>query len=687
MGALEQGEVVGGPGSLTRPAWLKHPDQLRAYCVVFPLPSANTNSVSFRFVPRQAGRLTLSLLGPYERVPGEKEVVYREEILWDALDLEGAALAGGSSSLLQFPVRSWLKERYDVTLSVQAGVPVTLRLSARAAQAPPPQNRELQARQTTPAHEVMKGFRRGISITQDASAGPAAGATGPADFRFIRGEGFDHVRISVAWMQHWTEKGEGEIRTEALERMDRLVAQASEAGLAVILGYQCHEALWVDPKGETPRFLRVWTQLMRHFAGSPATLAFELISPQGNRCDTLALNELYATALRELRPAAGERAILVSPGRLGHPVELARLALPMSDDRIAVSVHSRDPELFTRQKEPGTAGALAGGVRFPGPPGMPVPAQAAVQDPTARDALQAYFTLPADRNPSGPRAIQEWVRLAQAWSVSQGRPVYMADWGCRQSLEAASRARYYAAWREALDKAGMPGAAADWKGACRYWDGVAARPMPGLRNAVFPAAPESGARPPAEASLAVDAGLQQLREFRQRMTAADEESALRHQAVQALVADVKMSSENQWRTARTVLAGMLALSMLIFAASLFRRRPGVELMMAPQYATAGGMDPGLREQTVAQLAEMMREKVVERLLASRRTSEAIQQQAAAEIAEMERRLELLQTPIQERLKTYEKRITELEHDLEHMADQNRELIRTRIAMMRGKMES
>ena len=49
-----------------------------------------------------------------------------------------------------------------------------------------------------------------------------------------------------------------------------------------------------------------------------------------------------------------------------------------------------------------------------------------------------------------------------------------------------SRARYYQAKRNLLDALDLPWAIWDWIAHFRYWDTEHGRPMPGLRQALFP---------------------------------------------------------------------------------------------------------------------------------------------------------------------------------------------------------
>ena len=87
------------------------------------------------------------------------------------------------------------------------------------------------------------------------------------------------------------------------------------------------------------------------------------------------------------------------------------------------------------------------------------------------------------------------------------------------------------------------------------------------------------------------------------------------------------------------------------------------------------------------LVEALKDAVVQELASQRRELLAGQQQAAAELTELARRLEAVQTPMLERLRAYEQRIAELEKELSEQSKENRELLQLKIEMTRHQLES
>ena len=85
--------------------------------------------------------------------------------------------------------------------------------------------------------------------------------------------------------------------------------------------------------------------------------------------------------------------------------------------------------------------------------------------------------------------------------------------------------------------------------------------------------------------------------------------------------------------------------------------------------------------------DALKDAVVQELAAQRRELLAGQQAAAAELTELAHRLEAVQTPLLERLRAYEQRISELERDLADQSKENRELLKLKIDLLREKIET
>lgn len=87
------------------------------------------------------------------------------------------------------------------------------------------------------------------------------------------------------------------------------------------------------------------------------------------------------------------------------------------------------------------------------------------------------------------------------------------------------------------------------------------------------------------------------------------------------------------------------------------------------------------------LVQVLKETVVQELAAQRRELLRAQEEATVEIAAMIHRFDAVQTPLQERLHSYEARIQELERELSALNEENRELLKLKIEMIRRQLEA
>lgn len=87
------------------------------------------------------------------------------------------------------------------------------------------------------------------------------------------------------------------------------------------------------------------------------------------------------------------------------------------------------------------------------------------------------------------------------------------------------------------------------------------------------------------------------------------------------------------------------------------------------------------------LGQVIKDAVVQELAVQRRELLQAQQCATAEISELVRRLDELKAPMQERLRSYEARIGELEKELAERNEENHELLKSKIESARGQLEA
>ncbi len=163
-------------------------------------------------------------------------------------------------------------------------------------------------------------------------------------------------------------------------------------------------------------------------------------------------------------------------------------------------------------------------------------------------------------------------------------------------------------------------------------------------------------------------------------------TAMREQALNAQLLERQTRIRNEWLAGICGLVSTMAL--LILWLSL-RQRPKAPV---PISAPAAVMRAEQKQTIVPaefapQLAQAVKEALVQELAAQRREMLSVQQTATSEIGELVRRLDQLQIPLQERLRTYEAQIQQLEKDLAARTEENRELLKMKIEMMRKRLEA
>src|SRR5208282_4810568 len=352
----------------------------------------------------------------------------------------------------------------------------------------PPEMKRL-ANRDSPAYQTTRLFRHGINLGNYLEVPPGQnwGVTCSADeFAIMRAEGFDHVRVPIGWQFYTGPAPDFTLSPEIFGRADFVVTNALANHLAVMVNIHHFDELDRDPAGNTERFMAIWRQIAAHYRNFPNLLAFELDNEPHENARTAVMNPIYARAIVEIRQTNPHRTIFVEPGNWGSIEELKNLALP-PDDNLIVSVHCYDPFYFTHQGAKWAGpDPKATGIQFPGPPAAPlVPDPALKLNPWVRDWIHNYNTLPAEKNPSSPIAFEGKIKLAREWSDYYGRPVHLGEFGCYTMADPASRARFYAAFRHALDREHLGWAIWDWSAGFRYWDKQNNRPMPGMRDALF----------------------------------------------------------------------------------------------------------------------------------------------------------------------------------------------------------
>jgi len=135
-----------------------------------------------------------------------------------------------------------------------------------------------------------------------------------------------------------------------------------------------------------------------------------------------------------------------------------------------------------------------------------------------------------------------------------------------------------------------------------------------------------------------------------------------------------------WRGPRLIAATGNAGGERLVPDNSWRQRALMAEQREKQAQAAAGAD------IAPHLAQALKEALVQELAVQRRELLQAQQIAAAEIVQLTQHLDELRAPIQERLRSYEARIQELEKELAARNEENRELLKVKIEMLRCQLE-
>ncbi len=444
-----------------------------------PIRDFSTTRFELRFSVSVDTTVQVSFLGPWQ--PDAAGNLKPLMVQWDMAETSSGQLDGFR------PGEAWHNQPISCELPVRSGEQIALRCVARV----PSRFRDDTAWRPaadSPAFGLASQFRRGVNLANVLEVPPGEdwgdNTIRTEDFQQIAAEGFDHVRIPVGWHHHTGPATEYTISNTLRERVDAMLDLAEQNGLGAVVNVHHFDQFHDDPSRQRQKLLSIWKQVASMLRDRPPNVALEILNEPHDRATTEVMNEFYAEVIPAIRAIDPERAIVVGPGIFSQIHELGKLRLP-DDERLIVSIHSYTPHFFTHQ-----SAVWAGdtknirGVKFPGPPDMPV-AIPALLPQYLKDQLEQYNRAPGDENLCSAAYIAAELKVAADWGRYWNRPVWLGEFGAFVEIDAPSRARYCETVRRECERQGMGWCLWDWKATFNYWDRAARAPMPGMREALF----------------------------------------------------------------------------------------------------------------------------------------------------------------------------------------------------------
>ena len=149
----------------------------------------------------------------------------------------------------------------------------------------------------TPAHRAALRFMRGVSLgnyLEYLPNNPARNQSYSAsDFALIRAEGFDHVRVPVAWHLYAGPAPDFTLTNSIFTSVDFMVNAALNQGLGVVLDLHGFADFMSDPAGNQDKFYAIWRQVGAYYSNAPSAVAFELLNEPNDNATTAVMNQTY----------------------------------------------------------------------------------------------------------------------------------------------------------------------------------------------------------------------------------------------------------------------------------------------------------------------------------------------------------------------------------------------------------
>jgi hypothetical protein len=146
----------------------------------------------------------------------------------------------------------------------------------------------------------------------------------------------------------------------------------------------------------------------------------------------------------------------------------------------------------------------------------------------------------------------------------------------------------------------------------------------------------------------------------------------------------KSSSNGNWLMAGAAFAAVIV---LMTAWRFMPKRSRGSSALSVVADTEFKNTPLLQTELAPQLVQIVRQAFVQELAGQRRDLLLAQQAAAAEVIRLVHRMDELQVAMQERLRAYESQIQTLEGELTARTEENRQLIRLKIQMIRHQVDA
>lgn len=275
--------------------------------------------------------------------------------------------------------------------------------------------------------EMNQRLGRGVNFGNALEA-PNEGEWGVtlAALHFQRAQeaGFQSIRLPVKWSNHALAEAPFTINSGFMARVNWAVEQALSRDMNVVLNVHHYDEMASNPQAHRERWVALWRQIAERFKDHSENLIFELLNEPHGALNATLWNSMVADGLREIRKSNPNRNVVIGPVSWNSTTALPGLQIP-DDDHVIVTVHFYEPFQFTHQG----AGWVGGADAWLGTTWM------------GTDAQKTFVT----------NILQQ----AANWGQSNGRPIYVGEFGAFSRADIDSRARWTSYVAREAERLGM----------------------------------------------------------------------------------------------------------------------------------------------------------------------------------------------------------------------------------------
>lgn len=294
----------------------------------------------------------------------------------------------------------------------------------------------------------------------NALEAPAEGEWGVTlrseDFELIKSAGFTAVRVPIRWSAHARVDPPFTIDSRFVDRIDWVVDQVRENGLAAVLNIHHYDEVFTHPAEHKSRFLALWKQIAEHFADADPEILFEVLNEPHDQLTPQLWNQYLAEALQVIRESNPYRTVVVGTADWGGIGSIDRLELPPHELNLIVTVHYYSPFEFTHQGAEWVEGSAA------------------------------WLGTTWDATTPETQAVDDDFDRVVTWANQHGLPVFVGEFGSYHTADLDSRYRWTRYVARAATNRNFSWAYWEFCAGFGLYDTVAGEWNPGLMEALLP---------------------------------------------------------------------------------------------------------------------------------------------------------------------------------------------------------